>query len=306
MSTEFVDIAIIGAGPGGLALAQGLKKHGIEVAVFEKDAVRADYVQGFRLRMHQRGLDALQANLPPHLFAAFEATTGLAPATSLTVDEALHPLADTGPARDQAHIDKSVSRITLRQVLLGGLDDIVHYGKRFAGYEVEPEGTVLVRFADGTRLRTRLLVGADGAGSAVRGQLLPAYRLVDTGKRRLAGKLSLAAAEKYGIPALLLDNNVAVRPRHGGRGMMITAHRVDPAAFARFGLIGQDDPGHAGHQGLHFDNTASYVWWNTAYEEGELGSDAALEQLDGAGLIEALLGRIGHWHEALVKLVRHS
>jgi hypothetical protein len=33
--------------------------------------VRADYVQGFRLCIRQRAIDALEANLPLHLFEAF-------------------------------------------------------------------------------------------------------------------------------------------------------------------------------------------------------------------------------------------
>lgn len=78
MSISFVDIAIIGGGPGGLALAQGLKKNGIDAAVFERDPGRADYVQGFRMRIRQRGIDALQANLPTHLFQVFLDTLGFA------------------------------------------------------------------------------------------------------------------------------------------------------------------------------------------------------------------------------------
>jgi 2-polyprenyl-6-methoxyphenol hydroxylase-like FAD-dependent oxidoreductase len=74
-----VDVTIIGGGPGGLALAQGLKKRGFTIAVFEKDRTRTDYVQGFRLRLRQRGLDALIQNLPEHLLEAFYATLGRAP-----------------------------------------------------------------------------------------------------------------------------------------------------------------------------------------------------------------------------------
>lgn len=77
MTIPLVDVAIIGGGPGGLALAQGLKKNGIDTAVFERDPVRADYVQGFRMRIRQRGIDALEANLPTHLFQAFLDTLGL-------------------------------------------------------------------------------------------------------------------------------------------------------------------------------------------------------------------------------------
>jgi len=307
MTIPFVDIAIIGGGPGGLALAQGLRKHGIDTVVFERDPVRADYVQGFRLRIRQRGIDALEANLPAHLFEAFLATVGKAPTESITLDENFNRLERPawGGRAEDTHIEKSVSRITLRQILLSGLEDIVHTGRQFLRYEVEPAGTVLAHFADGSRIRANLLVGADGAGSAVRRQLLPELKSIDTGVRRLAGKLTLDAATALGISPLLLDYNANIRPTEG-HNLMVTSHRVDPSAYARYGLIGADDPTHKDIAGLHFDNTTSYVWWNTAYEVGELGPDSMLETLGGAELLEVLLARIAHWDERILTLIRHT
>ncbi|CDZ43439.1 FAD-dependent oxidoreductase [Neorhizobium galegae] len=308
MSIPFVDIAIIGGGPGGLALAQGLKKNGIDTAVFERDPVRADYVQGFRMRIRQRGIDALQANLPPHLYETFLDTLGLAPTENLVLDEQFNRLDDTGRGSaepEDTHIEKSVSRITLRQILLSGLDDIFQTGKRFERYALQPDGTVIAHFADGSAVRANLLVGADGTGSPVRRQLLPDLTSIDTGVRRLAGKITLKDAERHGISPLLTDFNTHIRPR-GGRTLMITSHRVDPAAYARHGLIGTEDPSHRGIPGFHFNNTTSYAWWNTAYDTGELGPDQALEKLDGAALLEALLARVAHWDERILKLIRHT
>jgi len=307
MTTPFVDIAIIGGGPGGLALAQGLKKNGIESAVFERDAVRADYVQGFRLRLRQRGLDALEANLPAHLFEAFLATLGRAPTENVTLDENFKPVDVSGSPRaaEDTHIEKSVSRITLRQILLSGLEDVVQTGKQFVRYEIEPEGTVLSRFADDSAVRSNILVGADGAGSAVRRQLLPELKSVDTGVRRLAGKMTLDAAASLGIEPVLLDSNANIRPTEG-HNLMITSHRVDASAFDRHGLIGANDPTHKDIAGFHFNNTTSYVWWNTAYEVGELAPDGVLETLGGADLLQVLLGKISHWDERILKLIRHT
>ncbi|MCE7796151.1 FAD-dependent monooxygenase [Sphingobium sufflavum] len=307
MTIPFVDIAIIGGGPGGLALAQGLRKHGIDVAVYERDPVRADYVQGFRLGLRQRGLDALEANLPPHLLEAFLGTLGYAPSESLIFDEYFHPLAAPEWARgpEDRHGEKSVSRITLRQILLSGLDDIVHVGRVFDHYAEQADGTVVAHFTDGSAVRANVLVGADGANSAVRRQLLPDFRIVDTGMRRLAGKMTLDAAARHAISPLLLDYRTSIRPT-AGRRIMFSAHRVDPAAYARFGLIGQDDATHRDIAGFHFDNTTSYVWWNTAYALNELATDAELARLDGAGLIELLLRHVGHWDERIVTLIRNS
>lgn len=308
MSIPFVDIAIIGGGPGGLALAQGLKKNGIDTAVFERDPVRADYVQGFRMRIRQRGIDALKANLPPYLFQVFVDTLGLAPTENLALDEQFNRLEDTGRGSgepEDTHIEKSVSRITLRQILLSGLEGIFHTGKLFERYETLSDGTVVAHFADGSAIRANLLVGADGAGSPVRHQLLPELKSIDTGVRRLAGKITLEDAARHDISPLLTDFNTHIRPRDG-RTLMITSHRVDPAAYARHGLIGAEDPTLRDIPGFHFNNTTSYTWWNTAYDIDELGPDELLETLDGPGLIRALLDRIAHWDERILKLIRHT
>lgn len=129
-------------------------------------------------------------------------------------------------------------------------------------------------------MRANLLVGADGAGSAVRLQLLPELTNFDTGVRRLAGKITLRDAERHGISPLLTDFNTHIRPRRG-RTLIITSHRIDPAAYARHGLIGAEDPSHRDIPGFHFNNTTSYAWWNTAYGTNELGPDKTLENRDG-------------------------
>jgi 2-polyprenyl-6-methoxyphenol hydroxylase-like FAD-dependent oxidoreductase len=302
-----VSVAVIGGGPGGLAVAQGLLKHGIRVAVFERDAVRADYVQGFRLRLRQRGLDALRANLPPELFDTFLATTGRSPVGSVHVDEHLLPV--DSPAAlagdpDDALAGYSVSRITLRQVLLRGLDDVLTIGRSFTHYEERPDGRVTAWFDDGSSVTADLLVGADGAQSRVRSLRLPQARLVDTGMRRLAGKITFAAARAAGVPALFFERQVGVRPT-GSRGLMISAHQVDTEAFREHGLGGNDTT-HAGIPGFHFDNTTDYLWWNTAYRQDELASDAVLERSDGAALLDILLSKVSGWHPDLRLLIGRS
>ncbi|MEU1090850.1 hypothetical protein ABZ401_29215 [Streptomyces sp. NPDC005892] len=41
------------------------------------------------------------------------------------------------------------STVRLREILLSGLRDPVHYGARLSGYPHEADGTVTARFADG-------------------------------------------------------------------------------------------------------------------------------------------------------------
>ncbi|MDR3473595.1 MAG: NAD(P)/FAD-dependent oxidoreductase [Devosia sp.] len=304
-----VDVAIIGGGPGGLALAQGLRKHGLQIAVFEKDRARTDYVQGFRLRLRQRGLDALIQNLPAHLLEVFYATLGRAPDSNLLLDESFRPLpgdAWGGGAAgiDDTHPEKSVSRITLRQILLSGLEDALTYAT-FARYDEQPDGTVVAHFDDGSVIHADVLVGADGVASRVRKQLLPQATFADTGVRRLAGKLTLDRAAALGISDELTEYNAMIRPNRG-HSLMVTSHRVDPAAYSRYGLIGQDDESHRAIDGFHFNNTTSYVWWNTAYATDELASDDALAAMSGAELLDVLLKQIDHWHPAILDLIRFT
>src|SRR5207244_10521314 len=88
------------------------------------------------------GSRALHDCLPPELWDAFLATAGR-PGTGFGfVTEQLgdllfldNELIGVGGQTDPVASHHSISRITLRQVLLGGLDDVVHYGKEFTEYE---------------------------------------------------------------------------------------------------------------------------------------------------------------------------
>jgi salicylate hydroxylase len=94
-------------------------------------------------------------------------------------------------AHDRVYSHHSVSRITLRQVLLSGIEDVVHFGKTFTHYFVRDDGKIVAEFADGNYTIGDVLVGADGGASRVRHQLLPHAQRIDTGVVGIAGKLIL-------------------------------------------------------------------------------------------------------------------
>ena len=52
-------VLVIGGGVGGLTLAQGLKKSGVSVAVYERDRSATDRLQGYRVHINPAGSSAL-------------------------------------------------------------------------------------------------------------------------------------------------------------------------------------------------------------------------------------------------------
>ncbi|GAA3657602.1 hypothetical protein GCM10022267_49670 [Lentzea roselyniae] len=68
-------VIIIGAGTGGLCLAHGLKKAGVDVALFERDRTPRSMLIGFRVGISPDGSKALHSCLPPEVFAEFVRTT---------------------------------------------------------------------------------------------------------------------------------------------------------------------------------------------------------------------------------------
>jgi 2-polyprenyl-6-methoxyphenol hydroxylase-like FAD-dependent oxidoreductase len=57
-------VAVVGAGLGGLCLAQGLRREGVDVTVYERDASLEGRRQGYRLHLDARAGVALARCLP--------------------------------------------------------------------------------------------------------------------------------------------------------------------------------------------------------------------------------------------------
>ena len=314
--TAPLHVIVIGGGIGGLTLAQGLKKAGVSVALYERDSTPTGRLQGYRVHINPTGCRALHECLPPHLFDAFQRTCGKPSNGIRFVTEQMKPLlaldfaepervAQSTVAQDTAANDsvaqhRSVSRITLRRVLLCGLEHAVHFGKSFVRYQELPTGRVRAHFEDGTTAEGDVLVAADGGGSRVRRQFLPHAERIDTGIVAIAGKVFLDAQSRARM-APDLQNRLTLVAGMGGYSFFVAPQEIDGVAAAGFG--GNDDPATAGG---HFDNTRSYLMWafGARREKLGLGPDAELlagEPLRGVAL-RAMAAR--SWDERLQTLVR--
>jgi 2-polyprenyl-6-methoxyphenol hydroxylase-like FAD-dependent oxidoreductase len=193
-------VIVIGAGLGGLCLAQGLKKAGVPVSLYERDESKHFRAQGYRLRVAPDGAAALRKTLSPEHFALFQkscAQTDLGKTNINAVDGTKKVQA--GPDAARMRVEAAMKnpnpedvygadRTTLRHLLMIGLEDNIHFGKTFDKYTLEQDGKVTARFTDGTEVRGDLLVGADGLHSPVRHQYLPDHRPLDTTGRVIYGK----------------------------------------------------------------------------------------------------------------------
>ncbi|GHO46950.1 FAD-dependent monooxygenase [Ktedonospora formicarum] len=195
MSQKSFHVMVIGGGLGGLCLAQGLRKAGISVAVYERDRTHNERLQGYRIHIEAMGNRALHDCLPPHLFDAYIKTTGSAGTGLLMSDEQLNHLmefaVDLTKQNNLLESSRSVSRITLRQVLLAELDDVIQLDKCYSHYQENADGSVTAFFADGSSATGDLLVAADGGNSRVRQQFLPQAQRVETGTVAIMGKVAL-------------------------------------------------------------------------------------------------------------------
>ena len=205
-------VIIIGAGLGGLCLAQGLKSAGISFDVYERDAAPDSRLQGYRIRIDVDGQKALQASLQPELFDLFRATASISVSAGRFLTPQLLPISGRAPTswdtdEDEDAGDLSVNRQTLREILLSGIEEHVHFGHSFTGYRCMADGSVEASFENIPPVSCNLLVGADGVNSQVRRQLAPYAEPVDTGSLCVYGKIELPLT---GGPALLQDGTTVI------------------------------------------------------------------------------------------------
>ncbi len=293
-------VLVAGAGIGGLALAQGLRRRGIEVAVFERDQAAVARGQGYRLRIDAGGSEALARCLPGDLLALYRATANR-PYTSRgnVFDEQLNlvysAVPPAGTARQGAD-STAVNRLTLRQVLLAGLADVVHFGRELVRAEQSAAG-VVARFADGGRAEGDLLVGADGIGSAVRRQLLPRAGVLDTGMRAIYGRAELDRE----LLALLPDSVF------GGTSAVLGPERCT-MALGTFQPCQR--PGDAAARIAPYarlDPVPDYMKWTLAAPAAAFGlPEPDLWQADPDVLNRVAAGMARAWHPAIRELLARS
>jgi 2-polyprenyl-6-methoxyphenol hydroxylase-like FAD-dependent oxidoreductase len=287
--TGNLEVLIIGAGTGGLCLAHGLRASGMKVRVFERDRTPTDRLQGYRLHISATGNRALQACLPPQNFERFVRASAASNTAVTFLDHRLKRLLqiEIPPADRMApESERPVSRIALRKILLEGIEEVVVFGKAFVGYQSEPGDRVTVKFKDGSTASGDIVVGADGAGSRVRAQLLPDARRLDTGIAVLSGKFPLDAAARRDTPPAVFEGPTLVM---GPQGCFLFASAMEypPGASRAY-------------------DSDEYVMWGFSAHRETLAPTLDVTGLSGEQAKALALGQMKAWHPALRRLVEKA
>jgi len=306
MKEQLHSVIVIGAGTGGLCLAHGLLNAGIQADVYERDRTRTDGLQGYRVGIDPDGTRALQDNLDPKLFETFLATCARPPKYFSMLTEQLSEVLclndlSVTEQRDPIHSDKSVSRMTLRQVLLTGLEKNVHFDKTFTHYQLNDDGSVRAYFDDGTDVTGSVLVAADGTNSRVRQQYLPQAELAESGLIGITGKVELTPETKALLPPKVFEGvSMVFAPKGYSCILHVMEFKWGHDGQPRNGIGRSDAELLSRWPGMLYDNTRDYIMFGFAAARQNFPRDPM--NLQGAELIKLVEQMTHDWHPNLRKL----
>jgi thioredoxin reductase len=202
MTSTQLPVAVIGAGPVGLAAAAHLASRGIEPVIFEAgDAVGASV----REWGHVRVFSSWNFNLDPVAAELLAATGWSAPAGGgyptgdEIVERYLQPLAEAPGIAESLHLRARVVSVTRF-----GIDKLKDTGRDDAPFQLVVE-------QDGQEQRYLARAVIDASGTWTRPNPLGAGGVPAAGERELADRIA------YGIPDVL----DGARPRYAGRRVLV-------------------------------------------------------------------------------------
>ncbi|MEU4341548.1 FAD-dependent monooxygenase [Nocardia sp. NPDC023852] len=284
-------IIIVGGGIGGLALAAGLRRHGFDVAVFDRDTDVAA-TGGYHITLDRRAQSALRELVAPEIFERLLAS---ASALRLRARDAFWDrrgrLLGHGPhLGDNPSVD--IDRVTLRTLLAEAVGDDLHLGRAVTEIGRAQDGTPLVIFADDSSVQCDVLVGADGTHSLVARHLAGGPNNEPAGIIGFSGRTSVNDLSPVERQRLGPRSGLAIGPR----GAALYVGFLDPVGNA---VLDAPDLRAA------VTNGPTYIWGAMFPESADTDS---MRDTRGAALQTALLARFRRqgWSERPLEVIARA
>lgn len=259
-------VLISGAGISALLLAQSLALNKIPFQIFERDESISFRAQGYRLRLSEAGLDAIESVLSPEHWQRFWDTcgkTGGNPGVDVVDAVSGEDIPSQQPDKPKADAVKEaegssnrgggpemlasrggktvgIARGDMRRLFMSGIEDQIQWGRKVTGYELTDSGVRCI-FGDGSKsTEGSLLIGGEGIYSKIAQQLSEGkLKTYDTGARGIHGQAPTTAFKGLGEGVWrLVDDR-----RDNGKVFVITNVRAgdmdDPSINFGWTLGGQ-------------------------------------------------------------------
>ena len=276
-------VVVAGAGIGGLAAAQGLRRAGIDVVVVERDTDLA-VTGGYRLHLAPRAVQALQGLLPPTRFEALMGSSaGARHFEAAFRDHRGRLLLRAAEPQDGVSLD--VDRVTLRMVLADGLDGALQVGAVCTGWDVDDAG-VRVHVQGRESLEADALIIANGPGSGLTRELAGEATDELSGFVSITGRTPWSQVTAAGRDFLQHIPQFSVGPN--GLALFTTFHDPVNGAAVRSPL-------------MRPVTTAPTVIWGLIIQQEQLAADVRdrLRWMDHQELVQVAgqLLRERNWHQ---------
>ncbi len=161
-------VAIIGAGLAGCLLANYLGRRGYAVELYERRpdprSGKVERGRSINLALSERGLDALR-----RIGLDQQVMKDALPMKGRMIHPVSGELDFQQYSSDGERAINSIGRGALNNALLDATDAKIHFDRKLVWLNA---ATGQMRFSDTSTAKADIVIGADGAGSAVRGQLL--------------------------------------------------------------------------------------------------------------------------------------